>query len=98
MTGVPLTEIAVMRGPLGSSENSAVQGRFASSFQWTVAEPAVEVTVTGPGRTAETSRVTAGAKRQNSSKRKTDFGFRISDFGFIMTPLWPCSPIVRRAL
>src|SRR6266566_580936 len=66
MTRAPPAAMAVMRGALGSSENSAVQGRSASSFQWTVAEVAVEVTVTGPGRTPEASSVTAAANRQSN--------------------------------
>src|SRR5215472_16992897 len=54
--------MAVMRAALGSSENSAVQARFASSFQCTVAESAVLVKVTGPGRTPELSKDTAARR------------------------------------
>src|SRR5437588_11256137 len=61
--------MAVINGAFGSSENSAVHGRPASSLQCAVAESAVEVNVTGPGRTLETSSG-AAARRQHSAALK----------------------------
>src|SRR3954449_7245444 len=51
--------MAVMSGPFGSSENSAVHGRLASSFQCTVTDVAVDETVTGPAFTRDPSKGTA---------------------------------------
>src|SRR5262249_4205002 len=74
ITGDPLTEMAVMSGAFGSSENSAVQGRFASSAQRMLAEVVVEITVMGPGRTAEVSSgIAAAARLAASGKRDTNF-------------------------
>src|SRR5579885_2231558 len=64
----------VMSGACGSSENSAVQARPASSLQCTVADAAVEVTVTGPGRTPERSNGTArAAASAETASSRADF-------------------------
>src|SRR5712692_10189453 len=60
--------MAVMSGALGSSENSALQGRLASSFHRTVTDAVLEATVTGPRLTPDPSNGTDAVNRpaQNS--------------------------------
>src|SRR5260370_31787358 len=54
--------MAVISGALGSSENSALQGRLASSFQRTVTDAALDATVTGPAVTPDPSNGMAAVK------------------------------------
>ena len=61
MMVLPLRAIEVMSGLAGSSENCAVQGRDAASFQWTVADSAVESTRMAPEPDCAISKGTGGA-------------------------------------
>src|SRR5712692_11539022 len=67
---LPLSAIAVMRDLAGSSENCAIQSREAASFQWTVAESAVESTWMAPEPDRAISKGTGVAASIAGPKRK----------------------------
>src|ERR1700680_2519721 len=62
MTVVSFTAIDRMRGWSGSSENSAVQGRFEPSDHWTVTTVLLLWTRTGPGTPSVASNGTWAAE------------------------------------
>src|SRR5260370_19391292 len=71
ITILPFTAIDVIKGLAGSSENCALQGRPALSFQLTRAESEVELTVIEPGPSAPISNGTTAAWAVNAAESRT---------------------------
>ena len=74
-TVLPLTAIEAISGLAGSSENSALQGRPALSFQLTRAESAVELTVIEPGPGPVISKGTTAARAVNADAKRATIDF-----------------------
>src|SRR5260370_20636352 len=85
ITILPFTAIDVISGLAGSSENCALQGRSALSFQLTRAESEVALTVIEPGPPVPISKGTTTARAVNAAESRT----RVD---FILTPLLEFQP------